>query len=224
MMIKSLEKRIIILSSCIFLAIFTILSLSPAFGGTEEFCAAEWPNDYKMRDYCIRQQSNANQELFNLAEKYGLIKNGTIAPSLSGSDIEKMLLKCMQEWKKARFDTYDFKMVVYCWKQQIDSYESIGGNKGEETGTQGFCANEWPNDFKMQKYCQGQQNQGNQELFALARSYDLLKDGKLSVSPSGSAIERIFYKCMSEWQKRQFKTYDYKMVVYCIKQQIKYLK
>ncbi len=49
-----------------------------------------------------------------------LVKNGTLAPAPSGNDIEKMLQKCMREWEKPQFKTYDFKMVVYCIKQQLE--------------------------------------------------------------------------------------------------------
>jgi len=86
------------------------------------FCANKWPNDYQMREHCEKQQIEGNQELFAIAEEHGLVSNGTLSTSASGSDHEKIINRCMNKWEKAQFKTYDFTMVTYCVKQQIKSY------------------------------------------------------------------------------------------------------
>ena len=84
-----------------------------------------------------------------------------------------------------------------------------------------YCANKWPNDYQMREHCENQQIEGNQELFAIAEVNELVKNGNLSASPTGNAIEKIINRCMNKWEKPQFKTYDFTMVTYCVKQQIK---
>ena len=203
----------------------TIFILYSIFGialaGTKEYCANKWSDDYQMREYCAKQQINANQELFSIAESKGLIKNGTLSTSPSGGDYEKIVNRCMNKWKNRQFKTYDFTMVVYCIKQQFESYEKVSPNKGsgKNTGIEGYCANKWPDDYQMREYCAKQQINANQELFSIAESKGLIKNGTLSTSPSGGDYEKIVNRCMNKWKNRQFKTYDFTMVVYCIKQQ-----
>jgi len=201
----------------------SILIINVSVAGTEEFCADKWPNDYRMRNYCQEQQNEGNQQLFSIAESKGLVKNGHLSASPNGGDYEKIIYQCMTKWKVSRFDTYDYKMVVYCIKQQFEAYTKTGsGNKNSKnTGIEGFCANKWPNDYRMRDYCQKQQIEGNQELFAIAKKAGLVKDGTLSTSPQGGKIERIINHCMRKWKNERFQTYDYRMVVYCINQQIR---
>ena len=181
----------------------------------EDFCANKWPNDYKMRNYCQDQQGEANREFFSMAESKGLVQNGSISVSPSGGDYEKIFYQCMTKWKQARFKTYDYKMVVYCLNQQLEAYSSTSG--GGTTGIEGFCADKWPNDYKMRKYCLNKQSEANREMFAIAESNGLVKNNSLSVSASGGSVERTFQHCMSKWKKPRFKTYDFTMVVYCLK-------
>ena len=175
-----------------------------------------------MREYCEKQQIDANQELFSIAESKGLVKDGTLSTSPNGGDYEKIINRCMNKWKNSQFQTYDFTMVVYCMKQQFSSYEQVSSkdkSKSNSTGTKGYCANKWPNDFQMREYCEKQQIEANQELFSIAKSKGLVKDGTLSTSPSGGDYEKIINHCMNKWENSQFQTYDFTMVVYCIKQQ-----
>ncbi len=107
-------------------------------------------------------------------------------------------------------------------KQQFDSYSSTvdSNSEGEPSGIKGFCANKWPSDYQMREYCEKQQIEGNQELFAIAEEHGLVTNGNLSASPTGNTIEKIINRCMNKWEKAQFKTYDFTMVTYCVKQQI----
>ena len=202
--------------------IASLIMANYAVAGTEEFCADKWPNDYRMRDYCQEQQVEGNQKLFSIARDKGLVKDGSLSASPNGGDYEKIIYQCMSKWELARFGTYDYKMVVYCIDQQFEAYAKTGANgqKKNSTGIEGFCANKWPNDYKMRDYCQEQQLEGNQELFAIAEAAGLVKDGTLSTSPQGGKVEKIINHCMRKWKNSKFQTYDYKMVVYCIEQQM----
>ena len=189
---------------------------------TSSYCANKWPNDYQMREHCENQQIEGNQELFAIAKEHGLVSNGTLSTSASGSDHEKIINRCMNKWEQKRFQTYDFTMVTHCVKQQFDSYRSTVNSNSEDqpSGIKGFCANKWPSDYQMREHCEKQQIEGNQELFAIAEENGLVKNGNLSASPTGNAIEKIINRCMNKWEKPQFKTYDFTMVTYCVKQQI----
>ena len=190
-----------------------------AMAGTEELCADKWPNDYRMRNYCQDQQNGGNQELFSIARSKGLVKDGRLSASPNGGDYEKIIYQCMSKWESVRFDTFDYRMVVYCINQQFEAYAKTGAGteKSNNTGIEGFCANKWPNDYRMRDYCQKQQSEGNQELFAIAEAAGLVKNGTLSTSPQGGKTERIINHCMRKWEKSKFKTFDYRMIVYCIK-------
>jgi len=87
--------------------------------GIKGFCANKWPNDYGMRDYCENQQIEANGRLFNMAEQYGLVKNGKLSFSKRGNKVERTFVHCINKWEKSRFQTYDFTMVVYCIERQL---------------------------------------------------------------------------------------------------------
>ena len=197
----------------------SILIINFSVAGTDEFCADKWPNNQRMQNYCQEQQNEGNQQLFSIAESKGLVKNGHLSVSTSGGDYEKIIYQCMAKWEIARFGTYDYKMVVYCINQQFEAYVKTGlGNK--HVGIEGFCANKWPNDYRMRDYCQKQQIEANQEVFAIANKAGLVKNRILSTSPQGGKIERIIDHCMRKWEIKQFKTYDYRMMLYCIKQKM----
>jgi hypothetical protein len=66
------------------------------------------------------------------------------------------------------------------------------------------CEKDWPTDFRMQVYCQTQQNEA---LTALARR-----------NMDGDAGETIRRQCFNEWQG------DYRMMNYCEEQQLKALE
>lgn len=71
-------------------------------------CEREWPNDYTMRNYCLKQQRETLAELEQgrpddiPEEVFTVIRN-----------------KCAQEWPE------DYNMRRYCEKQQLDSYREL---------------------------------------------------------------------------------------------------
>lgn len=203
-------------------SIWFLFVASPVSADTSSYCANKWPNDYQMREHCENQQIEGNQELFAIAEEQGLVSNGTLSTSASGGDHEKILNRCMNKWEEKRFQTYDFTMVAHCVKQQFDSYRSTvdSNSEGQPSGIKGFCANKWPSDYQMREHCEKQQIEGKRELVTIAEENGLVTNGHLAASPTGNAIEKIINHCMNKWEKAQFKTYDFTMVTYCVKQQI----
>ena len=102
------------------LTTFLILIISNPLlmADTNDFCANKWPNDYKMREDCQKQQIEAQNELFSIAEKEGLVKNGSLSAGSIGSGKEKIIHRCMSKWIMNQFKTYNYKMIVYCIKNQ----------------------------------------------------------------------------------------------------------
>jgi len=107
------------------LGLLLLLPSMAVSGGTEDYCAGKWPDNYKMQEYCIDKQSEGNQELFSLAETYGLSKDGSLNVSAKGGDIERIFQRCMAKWELPKFKTYNFSMVVYCIKNQIAAYNRL---------------------------------------------------------------------------------------------------
>jgi len=69
-------------------------------------CAAEWPDDFKMRKYCEDQQYEGLRALR--------------ARSMNSGDLATIRSKCAKEWPD------DFRMRDYCEKQQIEALRQLG--------------------------------------------------------------------------------------------------
>ena len=184
---------------------------------TNNFCADKWPNDSKLREDCQNQQIEAQNELFSMAKKKGLVKNGALSAGSVGSDEEKTFNRCMSKWKNTQFKTYDYKMVVDCIKQKFESYKKQAPTNDKTIGIEGYCANKWPNDSKLSEDCQNQMIEARLELYSLAEKEGLVKNGSLLTNSKAIGKEKIIHDCLSKSINNQFKIYDYKMVVDCIK-------
>jgi hypothetical protein len=100
----------------------------------EQKCAEEWPNDFKMRNYCQKQQ----QEGISILDRG--MPNG-IQP-----DAFRIIRgKCASEWPR------DFKMRAYCESQQYEAYRALQMNNKTSSAV---CAQQWPDDYKMRQYCE----------------------------------------------------------------------
>ncbi len=186
---------------------------------TNDFCTNKWPNDYKLREDCQNQQIEAQKELFAIAKKEGLVKNGALSAGSIGSDKEKKINRCMSKWRNTQFKTYDYKMVVYCIKQKLESYSKKAATNDKTIGIEGYCTNKWPNDYKLREDCRNQQTEARLELYSIAEKQGLVKNGSLLTNSKAIGEEKIIHDCLSKSINNQFKIYDYKMVVYCIKNQ-----
>ena len=74
----------------------------------KEHCEKKWPTDFQMQAYCVKQQSEAVQ---NLAKG---------KPSdISKSRWNQIFSECWSKW------TNDFQMMNYCTEQQIKGLRQI---------------------------------------------------------------------------------------------------
>jgi len=150
-------------------------------------CEAEWPNDAKMKNYCIEQQNDGLTTL-NLGKP----------KDMSDSDFLVIRNKCKSEWPT------DFKMRAYCESQQYDGVRTLKQGKPTNIGQTEFgiirpkCESEWPTDFKMRAYCESEQ-------YNAVRTLNQGKPANVSESDFKSARS----SCSNEWPT------DFKMRVYC---------
>lgn len=71
-------------------------------------CQKEWPDDFKMQAYCIKQQKNA----------VNVLEQGPPDDVPEGV-FDKIRSKCDREWHG------DYKMRAYCEKQQIEAWRAL---------------------------------------------------------------------------------------------------
>lgn len=75
-----------------------------------QFCAEEWPDNFEMQAYCLKQQAA------------GMLQFKAVSDEL-GKPIEKALEQCTEEWTKDRLP--DFAMIGYCATRQAEGYKAL---------------------------------------------------------------------------------------------------
>lgn len=115
----------------------TSMQLPPEWRETvKSKCQGEWPTDYRMQDYCVKQQTEAASTL----------------DQGQPSDIEAATFrvirgKCAEEWPR------DFKIRAYCEQQQLEGYRALQAST-ISASARNACAQQWPSDYKMRRYCE----------------------------------------------------------------------
>jgi hypothetical protein len=71
-------------------------------------CEREWPDDYNMRAYCIKQQRDAVASL-----------KSTMHPEIPTAVLQQIRRKCAREWPD------DYNMRHYCEQQQLTAYRQM---------------------------------------------------------------------------------------------------
>jgi ferredoxin len=79
-------------------------------GLTKQFCAKDWPDNFEMQAYCLKQQAQ------------GMLQFKAVSDEL-GKPIEKALEHCTEEWTTDRLP--NFAMIGYCATKQAESYRSL---------------------------------------------------------------------------------------------------
>lgn len=73
-------------------------------------CSAEWPGDYRMQEYCIKQQNEAAAYM------------RPIISSAVGVE-QQIVRKCASEWSTP--SGFNYRMVKYCYEQQMGAYRRL---------------------------------------------------------------------------------------------------
>ncbi len=107
-----------------------------------EKCAKDWPDDFRMRQFCEQQQSEA---ALNLRRPL----------TSAGKDEALIRRKCEKDWPD------DYRMRVFCQEQQTKALATlnrplnVGSSEANIIRTK--CLRDWPEDFKMRAYCEDRQ-------------------------------------------------------------------
>ncbi len=156
----------------------------------------EYPNDFEMQRYVIKQQTKALQELKRNKPE----------------DIPEDVFKQIKSKAKEDYPN-DFTMQKHIENQQLESYRKIQHKKPEDIPQniwmqiRNKAEREYSNDFAMQKYIEDNQ----------VASYRNLKQIKLNDIPN-DIFKVIYDKATSEYPN------DFAMQEYIIKQQVKAYK
>ena len=116
--------------SLIPISILLIVSIANAGQVEKEFCAAKWPADYEMQEYCHNNQLAAKDLYFKIFVHY-------LPKDRNGSSIDLNKLKreevpeeinicfrCNRKWRKSSGHV-DWEMATYCTKNQLASYNKL---------------------------------------------------------------------------------------------------
>lgn len=77
-------------------------------------------------------------------------------------------------------------------------------NRDAKADARKHCLIEWPDDPRMQEYCEGQAVEGMREFVRSYREF-------------GSSIEKVLEHCMTDWTRDGLP--DWAMIGYCSRQQ-----
>ncbi|WP_240761647.1 type IV pilus biogenesis/stability protein PilW [Nitrosococcus wardiae] len=87
-----------------------------ASASIKQFCAAEWPSDYRMQEHCVERQHSSARRIKEYMDRYN-IKEGSSGP------YARILAKCLDEWKTSKGTNY--RMVDHCVERQVQSYKNL---------------------------------------------------------------------------------------------------
>lgn len=111
-----------------FLILFTVIVFTSSLSladGLNDFCQNKWENNYRMIEYCLNEQIKAQHKVFNYGRKHGLVKNDRLSISNSEDPYQKIIYNCMNKWELSEYNTYNYRMVDYCIKKQVQAYERL---------------------------------------------------------------------------------------------------
>jgi hypothetical protein len=125
-------------------------------------CREKWGDNYRMIEFCIKQQRNAKREISGYS---GIIRNN--CENKWGSNY-KMVSYCIKNQKAAKRATDNspedkisrfcrnkwggnYRMIEFCIKQQRAAKENIERNYSGYKRKQ--CENKWGNNYRMIEYC-----------------------------------------------------------------------
>lgn len=77
-----------------------------------ERCAAKWPGDYKMTEYCIGEQVKAAAAMQPVIERAG-----------RDEALQAIIGRCAMKWRDG--NTFDYSMVKYCYEEQQGARERL---------------------------------------------------------------------------------------------------
>lgn len=106
-------------------------------------CDAEWPDDFQMVEFCLRQRTEGHAEFAGLRD--------AAAPGM-----QPALAACADEWGQ------QWEMVAFCARQRLEAARTLpdhtAGIPEEVAATiTGKCRADWGDQWEMVAFCVEQQ-------------------------------------------------------------------
>lgn len=139
-----------------FLFIVSLAALAPFWHGIgslsaledpetiiEEKCAADWPDNSRLRAACIDQQTKVLDKSLS----------SPIDPRLAIQDYTLLREKCAKDWPD------DFRARARCEQIQIQGFQKLQSPPPKGVTLKDYsvalaeCSNDWPDDFRMRARC-----------------------------------------------------------------------
>ena len=101
-------------------SVLTLATLASAdVKSIRAYCENEWPNDFRMQEYCYDQQIEAVARVKQLLQTAGIFDANFKTTNKAKSPLGKALNMCIEKWKLPKFKTYDWRMIEYCIKIRL---------------------------------------------------------------------------------------------------------
>ncbi|MDX8443866.1 hypothetical protein [Mesorhizobium australafricanum] len=107
-------RRIVFAAAFAVAAVYppALITADDPMAGIKAGCAAEWPDDYSMQEFCIDNQSKSLSQVADIYHS-------------NQDDQERAILaKCYKDWRTATGSNW--VMVEFCYQQQHDAYKCLG--------------------------------------------------------------------------------------------------
>ena len=79
--------------------------------------------------------------------------------------------------------------------------------ESRDTGIRTRCRDEWPSDFRMQKYCRDNQEEGYEEFWRVVKTFRARSEDDANITIAN---------CVKDWVDE---TPDWRMLAYCMENQ-----
>lgn len=93
------------------LSLFALPALAVEDGIAAQ-CAADWPGDFAMQEFCAKQQAKGREQFIAATEALD-----------SDSPLQPAAEKCLDDWQNEHGQ--DWAMVNFCFEQQVKSFERL---------------------------------------------------------------------------------------------------
>lgn len=96
------------------------VSFSVSADSVSEECEKEWPGDYQMQEFCIKQAAGGAEAIQDFLARHGMTTDNWVKHSVRGEVPALILKKCSEEWHP------DLKMIAFCVKKEEKAAIRLG--------------------------------------------------------------------------------------------------
>lgn len=104
-----------------FLLIFFVSwSLSVSADSVSDECKKEWPGDYQMQEFCMKQATDGAESIQDFLARYDMTTDNWVEHSVRGEVPALILKKCSEKWHP------DMNMIAFCIEEEEKSAIRLG--------------------------------------------------------------------------------------------------